>query len=322
MRLPPPGLLWCWISPSHSPPSHPFLSPRSGSGSISALEIVAAPCPGLFPACTKHHALGLAALGCFLPKIHPPADPAGPSWPCLGARGHRGPRRVPLWDSGVVTPQRGGMWWQGQVVGTPIQAPTSSRAGQDLSQTTTNSWPNPIPCFPLRWGGSAGGQAARKCEYPRACSHTARLLGSLNAKGQIYIIYCLHPECRGRLCPGGDQDSSAASPWMGTRVLTPPGAPLPPSTAPLRVPVLLKLPPSTHVFHRLLPAKEKPKRKTKASLGINLFAVRGDCDINPRKVFFFFHFEWSLGVKCSGILGTFKNSVHKRLEKKPWHAAM
>lgn len=103
-------------------------------------------------------------------------------------------------------------------------------------------------------------------------------------------------------------------------MLTPPGAPLPPSTAPRRVPVLLELPPSTHVFHRLLPAKEKPKRKTKASLGINLFAVRGDCDINPRKVFF--HFEWSLGVKCSGILGTFKNSVHKRLEKKPWHAAM
>lgn len=255
----------------------------------------------------------------MLPSQNSP--PPRPCWAIVAVSGSTGPPRSPLCPTPPLGQRGGGgMRWQGQVVGTPIQTPASSRAGQDLSRTTTDLWPNPVPCFPLRWGGSAGGQAARKCEYPRACSHTARLVGSLNAEGQIYIIYCLHPECRGRLCPGGDQDSSAASPWMGTRVLTPPGAPLPSSTAPLRVPVLLELPPSTHVFHGLLPAKEKPKRKAKASVGINLFAIRGDCDINPRKVFFYF--EWSLGVKCSGILGTFKNSVHKRLEKKPWHAAM
>lgn len=124
LRLPPPGLLWCWISPSRSPPSHPFVSPRSGSGSISALEIVAAPCPGLFPACTKHHALSLAALGCFLPKIHPPPPPA-----LLGHRGcvwEHGATEVPAVSH--ATSGTAGWWWDA------VAGPSGGDTHPDTSQ--------------------------------------------------------------------------------------------------------------------------------------------------------------------------------------------
>lgn len=93
-------------------------------------------------------------------------------------------------------------------MGTPIQAgtadnqaPTSSGAGQDLARTTTSLWPSPVPRFPLRWGGSAGGQAAGKCKQPRARSHTARLVGSLNAKGQISIFTAFTPSAGAGFAP-------------------------------------------------------------------------------------------------------------------------
>lgn len=165
LRLPPPGLLWCWISPSRSPPSHPFVSPRSGSGSISALEIVAAPCPGLFPACTKHHALSLAALGCFLPKIHPPPPgPAGPSWPCLGARGHRGPHCVPrhLWDSGVVVGCGGrAKWW-----GHPSRHQPAQEQGKIYPGQPQTCGQTPSPASPCGGEGLLGARLRGNANIP------------------------------------------------------------------------------------------------------------------------------------------------------------
>lgn len=115
LRSPPPRLLWPRVSLSCSPPSHPFLPPRLGSGSISALPAwksrrhLARACSPRARSTTRSAWL---RSGASFPKLErppshtpPPPGPAGPSWPCLGARGHRGPRRVPrhLWESGVVT---------------------------------------------------------------------------------------------------------------------------------------------------------------------------------------------------------------------------